>query len=923
MVCMAVPMTLGISRGRTIPVSCHTADAKPDQRGRAQGTATTVTTATLPAAVSMNASVPEREPCLLQLALQAGCYGRGQADGKAGGEAVSLNDCVAALTERHGLVVIAGPAGSGRTTALRRLVNEVTAVEGATPGGLAPLVCAGGGLASLRAVPGAALARALRAAVPTDDPELAIEAARTRVRHGLLVLDDLQWADAFTIALVPRLVKFCRVAVTMRTPSGLDAVLEEQLQAAADVWTTTRPLTDDEAKELALITNPQLREAAVREILRRAGGLPLAVRSLAIAARSSVPQAQQTDDGPYVVAQAVAALHRPARTAIALLGLLGRPASPAILGDGVAELVAAGWVHRSGPGSADVVSPVSPYVAQIAASLVPETERAVMHERLASLTETGLLSMVESAQHWAAAGATERAYEQALAAADAAQIAGERAAMLLLAAKQSCATKADRVSAAAACVAAGRPRAALRVLDELDEANLHVSVLRGEALLQLGKFDQCLEVVSRAVAGEPRWRAELLRVYVFAAMQRDPRRLLACRAEIAELLASDEPAAFVADAVLAVGLREERWRERLRDAARRAVDANRPLDAWWCGWLLVVTLVGDGEVVAARGEARRFAQQAAQAGVYGWQTRFLAVELWCGALAGTGLDAVIERAFDVLDHALPGQALPYALSAAALALADSGSLSQARSQLDAVDAKAWANPLLSWVDAEVSWLDGQPAKVPAAPDPCVGPGRFGAALHGVTLRWAAADMGSEVPFPANLEVENTPTAPVATLRAWRAGDSGLLAAAAQQWRGVAAREEIRCLLAAGLIDDVANEDLGADADSTVTLLLAAEAIAADAGLVVLLGRARRMLRQRAVHRAEPESRRRGKGLTAREKQVLELVAEGEPTRRIAGRLGISRMTVETHVRSGMRKVGARTRTEAAALLLGERPELRP
>jgi DNA-binding CsgD family transcriptional regulator len=45
------------------------------------------------------------------------------------------------------------------------------------------------------------------------------------------------------------------------------------------------------------------------------------------------------------------------------------------------------------------------------------------------------------------------------------------------------------------------------------------------------------------------------------------------------------------------------------------------------------------------------------------------------------------------------------------------------------------------------------------------------------------------------------------------------------------------------------------------------------------------------------------------------VASGEPTRRIAGQLGISAETVETHVRSGMRKLGARTRTEAAALAL--------
>ncbi|WBC21857.1 LuxR C-terminal-related transcriptional regulator [Solwaraspora sp. WMMA2080] len=49
--------------------------------------------------------------------------------------------------------------------------------------------------------------------------------------------------------------------------------------------------------------------------------------------------------------------------------------------------------------------------------------------------------------------------------------------------------------------------------------------------------------------------------------------------------------------------------------------------------------------------------------------------------------------------------------------------------------------------------------------------------------------------------------------------------------------------------------------------------------------------------------------------MLRLVAQGEPTRRIANQLGISTETVETHVRAGMRKLGARTRTEAAALAM--------
>jgi DNA-binding CsgD family transcriptional regulator len=132
---------------------------------------------------------------------------------------------------------------------------------------------------------------------------------------------------------------------------------------------------------------------------------------------------------------------------------------------------------------------------------------------------------------------------------------------------------------------------------------------------------------------------------------------------------------------------------------------------------------------------------------------------------------------------------------------------------------------------------------------------------------------------------------------------------------------VRCLLAQGLRYD--------DPAQAVPPLLAAERLAEAAGLVVLLGRVRRGLRRHAVRRDTRDTRRTGgrpradqagtepggTELTARERDVLRLVAHGEPTRRIAGQLGISGETVETHIRAGMRKLGARTRTEAAALAL--------
>jgi DNA-binding NarL/FixJ family response regulator len=63
---------------------------------------------------------------------------------------------------------------------------------------------------------------------------------------------------------------------------------------------------------------------------------------------------------------------------------------------------------------------------------------------------------------------------------------------------------------------------------------------------------------------------------------------------------------------------------------------------------------------------------------------------------------------------------------------------------------------------------------------------------------------------------------------------------------------------------------------------------------------------RAQTRANPQ------GLTARELQVLPLLAEGLRNAEIAQRLIVSQKTVDHHVSAILRKLGVRTRGEAAA-----------
>jgi DNA-binding NarL/FixJ family response regulator len=118
---------------------------------------------------------------------------------------------------------------------------------------------------------------------------------------------------------------------------------------------------------------------------------------------------------------------------------------------------------------------------------------------------------------------------------------------------------------------------------------------------------------------------------------------------------------------------------------------------------------------------------------------------------------------------------------------------------------------------------------------------------------------------------------------------------APTWVAHTAYEHARLLLSRG----------PAERDRAQALLGEAAGLAERIGMPALLGRIR------ALGSATPPARRPD-GLSAREVQILGLVAQGLSNREIGSTLFISEHTAANHIRSILRKTGSANRTEAAS-----------
>jgi two-component system, NarL family, nitrate/nitrite response regulator NarL len=92
---------------------------------------------------------------------------------------------------------------------------------------------------------------------------------------------------------------------------------------------------------------------------------------------------------------------------------------------------------------------------------------------------------------------------------------------------------------------------------------------------------------------------------------------------------------------------------------------------------------------------------------------------------------------------------------------------------------------------------------------------------------------------------------------------------------------------------------------------------AHRGEAILDAQERSRLLRHLRHRRHQEAteRQRVNRLTPRQTEILQMLAEGVPTTEIAGKLGVSPLTLRTHVQNILTRLGVHTKLEAMALAI--------
>lgn len=800
-------------------------------------------------------------------------------------------------------VVLVGPAGIGKSTLAHAALAELGPFRES------------GALATLSWSPFLVFRRILGddpAELPADVAGAVLDQATTP-----LLLDDLQWADDATLEAFGLLVGRLPLVATIRSGEPRSAEVAAALALVGAECIELHGLDDEDASALVASLHPELPVAEREALVAMAAGNPLLLEELP-AGPDAAPNLVSTLLGR------LRALDEPARSAMERLAVLGHAAPASILGPGAEDLPGVGLARRTGDRFEVYHSLLGEVIAEELGDRADQVRRDLLP----------LVDLPERAHILAEVGDREAARAVALEASERETDRRRRATMLALAV--ACSPDLDaarRIEAARLFTAVSDPARARALCavagrDDLDP------ILRGglyaaeaEAAWLQGRTEDMADLVGRALedlrgTGTAFEAAVLAGSTVLQTFVDLDGRPVVDRAREAVRLADEIGAeqgytrTRLASVLLTAG--EPGWAELYAEVIERAIAEDDPPLRRTAVTSLFLGRWVTGDVARAEQVAR---QELAIERPDGFDEHWLSVASYAallGLLAGRSRVEIVDEFGPLLDRWPDHRARPFLESAVALALVDLGRHTDAAARLAAVRRCTGRAPqgrsIGAWAVIDAAWSSGRSQEALDAVDELLAleVGDYPSAVQGrLVAGHAALALGAAPVGPA----------PTVAMPAWRAAPiewDALVAAhegrpadavarfseAADAWAGSDVRSEARCRWAAGW---VAAE---ADQAGATDLLVAAEAFALEHGIEPILARSRRSLRGVGVARRTPVEGGSG-GLTGREAQVMELVAQGRTSASIAVELGIEPSTVDSFVRSAMRKLGAPTRMAAA------------
>ena len=614
---------------------------------------------------------------------------------------------------------------------------------------------------------------------------------------------------------------------------------------------------------------------------------------------------------PDHLADAIAArldeLSGAGRHTLALLALLGRPMPVEMAGPGAAELERAGLTRTRG----SHVVLAHRLLGELWIAQLEAAERRELHNYLAEhATDPG-----EAARHFAAAGIPDRAATNALAAARATAAPTERARLLEFAVQTAAVDVGVRIETARALLDIDDPVAAAAVLDTPGAVDVHAQtqLLRCLALVRAG---DATGARAEAIASYPSPRS---------GADRDTTELLALEAAGLSVWPYWEPEQARAELARAgSGLRACAIAEVTEmQLGAEAAGATLP-DIATSTDVRAAALATSALVLAARTDAGALAI-VGRSDATPRDVR-LALELLALVLAvhAGESDTTAVRLRALLDDPRLADR-EIATAHLALALADRGATGDALAVLEPVSDRSTptGRATIAWARAEVELTAGRLRRAAAAAQDaiaCCPIGYPAAPLAELIAGWIALESGAAGrpvlpagPAPLPRAVRSEQAAIAAAVAGDHVAAAAGFTAATRTWAPRNLRNALRCEW--GAAD--AHRRAG-DRDAAIDGLTQVELDAEARGWRPLVARARASLRAAGVRR-NPGRGPTTYGLTPREREVVTLVGSGLTSREIAQTLGIAASTVDTHAESAVRKLGARSRRHAAAML-GE-PEL--